>query len=296
MRRAVVLAAIVLVGIQTLACGLAGGRADEPTAAVLGAPTAGPSDAASTPTARPIEAGEDKPETAFRAADAAEMVRIPAGAFLMGDDASPFPPEKPAHLVQLDDYWIDRLEVTNGQYGRCLDEGACREPRAWQDANFNAEDQPAIVDWEGANAYCRWAGVRLPTEAEWEKAARGTDGRTWPWGDEFRENAANLSGDADGYGFTAPVGSFPGDASPYGLLDVAGNAAEWVADWFAVDAYARSPAANPTGPPSGEQKVHRAPIANAGGGPEKCRCTSRYGVHPSWTYGFRCASSENPAD
>jgi formylglycine-generating enzyme required for sulfatase activity len=224
------------------------------------------------------------------------MVLIPAGEFLMGDDASPFAPEKPAHIVHLDDYWIDRLEVTNAQYRLCVDDGGCEEPRAWLDENFNRDDQPAVVTWEGASEYCAWAGTRLPTEAEWEKAARGVDGRTWPWGNAFEEHAANLSGDADGYGFTAPVGSFPRDASPYGLLDVAGNAAEWVSDWFAVDTYARSAAENPTGPTSGEQKVHRAPIANAGGGPEKCRCTSRYGVDPNWTYGFRCASSASPID
>ena len=292
MKRSVTLAVLVLVGLQALACGLGGDQIDEPAATDAGPPT----DEAAAPTAPPMGAAEGEPEIASRAGDDAEMVHIPAGEFLMGNDASPFPPEKPAHLVHLDDYWIDRLEVTNAQYGGCVEEGACSEPRAWLDENFNGAEQPAIVDWEGAADYCEWAGARLPTEAEWEKAARGTDGRTWPWGNEFRDDAANLSGDADGYGFTAPVGSFPVDASPYGLLDVAGNAAEWVADWFAVDTYARSPAANPKGPPSGEQKVHRAPIANAGGGPEKCRCTSRYGVNPSWTYGFRCASSESPAD
>jgi len=294
-RRTLVLGLTVLVGIQALACGFGREEAGEPTETVPDPPTREASGAAPTTTTQPMGV-DGEPETASRAADGAEMLHIPAGEFLMGDDASPFPPEKPAHLVQLDDYWIDRLEVTNSQYRLCVDAGTCGEPRAWQDENFNADDQPAIVDWASADVYCSWAGARLPTEAEWEKASRGTDGRTWPWGSEFRENVANLSGDADGYGFTAPVGSFPGDASPYGLLDVAGNAAEWVADWFAVDTYERSPGTNPTGPASGEQKVHRAPIANAGGGPEKCRCVSRYGAHPSWTYGFRCASSEGPLD
>ena len=105
---------------------------------------------------------------------------------------------------------------------------------------------------------------------------------------------ANLSGDTDGYGPTAPVGSFPDDVSPYGLFDAAGNAAEWVADWWDAEYYARSPERNPAGPASGDQRVHRAPIANAGGGPEKCRCVARYAASPNWDYGVRCVSVMRP--
>lgn len=240
---------------------------------------------------KPAKPGDE----AERASDAMTMIEIPAGEFIMGSDDAPMVHERPAHTVYLDTYWIDKLEVSNAQYRLCVEAGACAEPRAWFDVNFNDDRQPAIVDWEGALAYCTWAGARLPTEAEWEKAARGADGRTWPWGNEFEGNWSNLSGEEDGFGFTAPVGSFETDASPYGLLDVAGNAAEWVNDWYSDTYYETSPARNPTGPGSGTQRVHRVPVANAGGGPEKCRCTARYPADPSWVFGFRCARDEKPA-
>jgi formylglycine-generating enzyme required for sulfatase activity len=229
-----------------------------------------------------------------RVIDGMEMVFIQGGEFLMGSDASAFHPERPERLVTLDEYWIDRTEVSNAQYRRCVENGGCAEPKAWHDPQFNADNQPALVSWDDAQTYCRWAGARLPTEAEWEKAARGTDGRTWPWGNEFESNWANLNGAGDGYGFTAPVGSFPNDASPYGLLDMAGNAAEWVADWYDADYYVQAPVRNPSGPSGGEQKVYRGTIANAGGGPEKCRCTARYAGNVSAPYGFRCASPAPP--
>ncbi|MBN1318393.1 MAG: SUMF1/EgtB/PvdO family nonheme iron enzyme [Anaerolineales bacterium] len=232
----------------------------------------------------------------IRPSDNMEMVRIPVGEFIMGDDASAFAPQKPAHTVYLDEYWIDRFEVSNEQYRRCFDAGICQEPTAWQDENFNAPEQPAIVTWDQAKTFCEWTGGRMATEAEWEKAARGTDGRAWTWGDEFVSNRANLSDDEDGYGFTAPVGSFPGDSSPYGVMDTAGNAAEWVADWWSTDYYQKSPAKNPTGPASGDQKVVRSTIAHAGGGPEKCRCTARYAANPNWTYGIRCVFTTEPGD
>ena len=160
----------------------------------------------------------------------------------------------------------------------------------WWNNDLNGDDLPVTVPWTDAQTYCQWAGGRLPTEAEWEKAARGNDGRLWPWGHEFINDNANLSGDSDGYNALAPVGSFPGDMSPYGLLDVAGNAGEWVSDWFSPDYYKNSPANNPTGPGSGTQRVHRAPIANGGGGPEKCRTVARYAGHPAWDYGIRCVT------
>ncbi len=297
------LAVLAVVALVTLACSLTGSsgeEAPEPTQPPTEAgpspePTAETSTSPPQPTAT-LAPEEEQAETVARSVDGMEMVQIPAGEFLMGDDNAAAPPERPEHLVFLDAYWIDRLEVSNAQYRLCVEAGVCAEPRSWSDVNFKGDQQPAVVPWESADTYCRWAGARLPKEAEWEKAARGTDGRTWPWGDEFEANRANLSGDADGHGFTAPVGSFPNDVSPYGVLDVAGNAAEWVADWWDAEYYARSPAQNPTGPASGEQKVHRAPIANAGGGPAKCRCTVRYAADPNWEYGFRCASSTAPTD
>jgi formylglycine-generating enzyme required for sulfatase activity len=240
---------------------------------------------------------EAKPgKIAVRSIDGMEMIQIEAGEFLMGDDDSHFPSERPAHLVTLDEYWIDRLEVSNAQYGLCLEAGVCNEPKPWLDSNLSGVDQPALVTWEGARTYCEWAGARLPTEAEWEKAVRGTDGRLWPWGDEFEANLANLSGDEDGYKYTSPVGAMEKDLSPYGLLDGAGNASEWVADWFDDGYYGRSPAKNPTGPGSGTQRVFRSTIANGGGGPEKCRTVARYAGNPTWEYGFRCASTEKPEE
>ncbi len=295
MKHRISLAIVALVAIVTLACSLTGGLAGEEGPEATQPPPTEPT--GETPTSPPeLTATLEEDNVRLRPADGMEMVRIPAGEFLMGDDKAAAAPERPEHLVFLDEYWIDSMEVGNAQYRLCVEDGVCAEPRAWKDPNFNGDEQPVIVPWEAAKTYCEWATGRLPTEAEWEKAARGTDGRTWTWGNEFEPNRANLSGAGDGYGFTAPVGSFPGDVSPYGLLDVAGNAAEWVADWWDAEYYARSPDRNPTGPDSGEQKVHRAPIANAGGGAAKCRCTVRYGAEPNEGYGFRCASSTAPSD
>jgi formylglycine-generating enzyme required for sulfatase activity len=236
----------------------------------------------------------DEENTFERPVDGMTMILIPAGEFLMGDDTAPFAYEKPQHTVTLDSYWIDRAEVTNAQYRLCVEAEACAEPKVWEDENLNGDDQPVLVPWEGAQAYCKWAGARLPSEAEWEKAARGTDGRKWPWGNEFDPSRANLSGDEDGYMLTAPVGIFPTGASAYGALDMAGNAAEWVADWYDAEYYAHSPAKNPTGPGSGDRKVYRGTVANGGSGPEKCRCTTRYPGDTNWQYGFRCAAITPP--
>jgi hypothetical protein len=222
------------------------------------------------------------------------VVHVPDGEFLMGSDASPYSFERPEHIVYLDAYWIDQTEVSNTQYRRCVEAEVCAAPKSWEDPNSNADDQPALVAWEAAQAYCEWVGGRLPTEAEWEKAARGTDGRRWPWGNEFEPGRANLSGEEDGYTGTSPVGVFPDGASPYGLLDMAGNAAEWVSDWWDPEYYDRSPARNPTGPAGGDEKVIRGSIANAGGGPEKCRCVARFSRATSDEVGFRCVSNTPP--
>jgi len=160
------------------------------------------------------------------------MVYIPAGKFVFGSDAGD-PGEAPRQVVDLPAYYIGKTEVTNWQYKKFVDATGHRTPPHWEGGVITpgTEDHPVVwVSWNDAVAYTDWAGNRLPTEREWEKAARGTDGRRFPWGDEFDPDRAN-TWEAGIHG-VAPTGAFPEGASPFGLLDVAGNAAEWVADRF----------------------------------------------------------------
>jgi formylglycine-generating enzyme required for sulfatase activity len=189
------------------------------------------------------------------------MVYVPEGEFLVGSPAGEGDDnEHPRHMVYLDAFWIDRTEATNAQYGKCLDAGACRKPDYWDDSDFNAPGQPVVgVTWEDARTYCEWAGARLPTEAEWEKAARGTDDRKYPWGNQEATCQYAVMDDGSGAGCAQggkawPVGSKPAGASPYGALDMAGNVWEWVADWYVADYYGRSPVRNPQGPDSGDAR------------------------------------------
>jgi eukaryotic-like serine/threonine-protein kinase len=188
--------------------------------------------------------------------DGMPQIYIPAGDFRMGGmDVRRLPNELPEHEVTLDAFWIDQLEVTNAMYGLCVSAGTCtlpqalksqRRPEYFLDPEF--KDYPVIyVTWGQAKAYCEWAGRRLPTEAEWERAGRGDDFRTFPWGEDkadgLRANFNMLVGD------TSRVGTYPAGASPFGVLDIAGNVAEWVDDFYSYDYSALlQNALNPTGP------------------------------------------------
>jgi len=219
-----------------------------------------------------------------------EMVLVPAGDFIMGandGDAD----EQPVHAVYLDAFFIDAFEVTVAQYRVCVDAGACEPPTSASLCNWYAsvpEDHPInCMYWNDAGAYCRWADLRLPTEAEWEKAARGVDGRTFPWGEDFDRDKANY-GDG-GIMRTTPVHDYADGVSPYGAWDMAGNVWDWVDDWYHEHYYSNSPASNPTGPDSGSLRVLR------GGShwfdANMMRATSREPYHPQQTdvdIGFRC--------
>jgi serine/threonine-protein kinase len=194
--------------------------------------------------------------------DGMALLYVPAGEFTMGNNGSQ-KDESPAHVVYLDAFWIYRTEVTNGMYELCVQAQACQPPARTSSANHSSyygnseyDDYPVIwVDWNQAAAYCEWSGGRLPTEAEWEKAARGTDANLYPWGNEAPNN--DLLNYNNAVGETTRVGKYPKGASLYGALDMAGNVAEWVADWYSDAYYGNSPTSNPLGPKSGQYKVLR---------------------------------------
>jgi formylglycine-generating enzyme required for sulfatase activity len=165
------------------------------------------------------------------------MIRVPAGAFTMGSD-NRLPDEGPAHLVDLKAFMIDQYEVTNLQYKQYIDATKHRSPSHFRNRTFppgKADHPVTFVSWHDATDYCGWAGKRLPTDAEWEKAARGTDQRTFAWGNEFDINNANTSVRWERLGLegdTAPVGAFAAGVSPYGVYDMSGNVWEWTASWY----------------------------------------------------------------
>lgn len=215
-----------------------------------------------------------------------DMVLVPAGPFTMGCDACDAD-EAPAHVVTLSAYAIDRTETTRGAYALCVDAGVCGAPDG-----FDPDVDPTLpmtgMSWDDAAAYCAFAGKRLPTEAEWEKAARGDDGRTYPWGDDAPTCAqANVAGCGDAL---LPVGGREAGASPYGALDLAGNAWEWTADWYAADAYADHAGPDPEGPPTGTSKVYKG--GSAGNDAALARASNRADTYaPSVGgsgLGFRC--------
>jgi formylglycine-generating enzyme required for sulfatase activity len=266
-----------------------------------------------------------------RPIDGMVMVFLPKGEFMMGSDDEEiihalemcnrhygecqltwFQVEQPVHKIVLDAFWIDQTEVSNAQYQLCVEAGSCEPPIQINSDTRNSyyeddsyEYYPVVnVSWYQASAYCEWVGGRLPTEAEWEYAARGPEGRRYPWGNEYdgaKLNSCDLNCGYDwaeeifddGYADTAPVGSYPSGASWCGSFDMAGNVWEWTADWFGE--YTDKSQTNPSGPATGSARAVRGDAAD--GTRSVSRSAARHGMAPSRTYaytGFRCVYSNLP--
>jgi formylglycine-generating enzyme required for sulfatase activity len=296
-----------------------------PTSSPLPSSTLSPTPSpTSVPTFPPLPSLGD---TWMRPADGMAMVYVPAGEFEMGSSDEEveyalqlcdqylesggctrerFENEQPAHAVALDGFWIDQTEVTNAQYRRCVEAGVCEPPGGSgfcvNHADGAYDNYPvACVNWRQAAAYCAWAGARLPTEAEWEYAARGPESLRYPWGNAFEGSRLNFCDvncssswadgtTDDGYAFSAPVGNYPEGATWCGAWDLAGNISEWVADWYGD--YPSGRQVDPPGPLSGEYRVVRG--SSWGDYPGYARGANRAGRYPDDIFenlGFRCVQS-----
>ena len=252
-----------------------------------------------------------------------EFLLVPAGSFKMGDNFGDGERrERPVHVVDLDAYYIGKFEVTNGEWKKFRDDKNYHEIKYWPGGRVQPQDQipywtqpqnhggaiagnesyPVLgVNWDGATAYCHWLSAktgqryRLPTEAEWEKAARGTDQRKFPWGNQIDRTYANYVG-SQTYDTSQMVGFYDGSrqgdlqthngASPYGVQDLAGNVMEWCQDWYRIDYYSASPRRNPQGPPSGAYRVVRGGTFSGGFGPPSSMRNMRllnFGTDPCTT-------------
>jgi formylglycine-generating enzyme required for sulfatase activity len=190
--------------------------------------------------------------------DGTTLIQIPGGEFIMGSDE--FAVERPPHRVRVSPFWMGRTEISNAQFRRFLKETNGMPSEYDSKALYDHPDQPVVgVIWEEAVAYCRWAGGRLPREAEWEFAARGNDGRLYPWGNEEPQKNQAVYGRIFGKGGKpAAVGTTPGDMSPFGILDMSGNAMEWCSDWYGpYSADSEPPVIDPIGPATGTKRIMR---------------------------------------
>jgi serine/threonine-protein kinase len=272
-------------------------------------PATATQEATGTPTIVPtatLTATLAGPLTEFTDDTGIDMILVPAGDFTMGgNDLNAEPDERTVHPVILDDYYIDRFEVTNGAYQACVAAGACKPPKKTDSFTRSSyygvpeyDDYPVVyVDWSMARNYCEWRGARLPTEAEWEKAARGAgDLRAFPWGTaRINCQLANYDGPNGCLNGTNRVDSNEDGKSPYGVYGMAGNVWEWVADWYSETYYKYSPTRNPTGPDSGQSRVLRGGSWTRSEFDVRVSNRNKYGpTYNNFDIGFRCAREVFP--
>lgn len=229
--------------------------------------------------------------------DGAPMVLIPAGEFTMGSDKGD-DDEQPVHRVFLNNYYIDKFEVTNGRFAKFVEAIHSEPPWGFADQEtpvVHADHPVRWVNWMDAIGYCLWAGKRLPTEAEWEKAARGVDGRVYPWGNDPPTPVQAVFGLKEGTETVSPIGNREKGQSPYGVQDLAGNLYEWTTDWYDEEYYKNIPAIDPHGPAEGTTKVQRG--GSYTNTPYRLRSSFRTKGDPTEhepNVGFRCAQDVPP--